>query len=202
MGKCLKKLKTQAGDGHQSIRELFHMRPKPKMAAPPANQDSSSESEELLDAPDPIPEAAQSTPHTLTGDRGALATKGDIIDLMVQLWSFFRADLVVVQEEVTAVTAAEENITSLSQAQAGTSEHVRQIQTSLEDVQKRLNAMDDTCTRKNLKVRGVAESVTPEELPHYFRCLFAALLPHKHTKQALADGIHDSLNPRGRRLSS
>ncbi|CAH2276568.1 Hypothetical predicted protein [Pelobates cultripes] len=49
MGKQSKKLKTLAGG------ELFHSRPKLKMAAQPDLPDSSS-SEELLYPPDPIPE--------------------------------------------------------------------------------------------------------------------------------------------------
>ncbi|CAH2274330.1 Hypothetical predicted protein [Pelobates cultripes] len=157
MGKRSKKLKTQAGEGHRSIGELFHKRPKPKMAAPPESQDS--------------PKQPNPHPHTITGDRGAPATKGDIMDLMVHLRAFFRADLPLVQEEVTAVTeqirATEEDITSLTQTQAGTSEQVCQIHSLLEDVQRRLNVMGAARRRKNLKVRGVGITSGAYLRPYY-----------------------------------
>ncbi|CAH2323204.1 Hypothetical predicted protein [Pelobates cultripes] len=100
MGKHSKRLKMHSGDGNRSICELFRTRPRPQKVVPPDNSSSSSSEDEL-----------------------ALATKGDIMDLMVNIWVFFWGDLAVIQEEVMAVTdrvrATEEDITSLSQNQTG-----------------------------------------------------------------------------------
>ncbi|CAH2248851.1 Hypothetical predicted protein [Pelobates cultripes] len=68
------------------------------MAALPDHLSSSSE-EDLVDAPDAKPGAEQPVIYLQLENRGALATKGDIMNLVV-----FRADLAVVREELTAIT--------------------------------------------------------------------------------------------------
>ncbi|CAH2330689.1 Hypothetical predicted protein, partial [Pelobates cultripes] len=44
----------------------------------------------------------------------------------------------------------------------------------------------------NVKIRGILETVIPDELPHYIRRLLTTLLTSKHAKQALIDGVFAS----------
>ncbi|CAH2315236.1 Hypothetical predicted protein, partial [Pelobates cultripes] len=132
MGKS-KKLKTHPEDGSRKIGDLFLSRPKPKMAATPDPQSSSSEEEEM-DAPDPIPNAADPLLTLPVGDLRALATKGDILNITQNLRTLFRTDIVVLNEEMTAVTdrvrATEEDVTSMAQRHQATEEKLRLLQIS------------------------------------------------------------------------
>ncbi|CAH2282964.1 Hypothetical predicted protein [Pelobates cultripes] len=100
-----------------------------------------SSSKDLLDAPDPIPEASLPTPNLHTENRGAPSTRGDIMDLMVNVRAFFRAGLAVVQEEVVAVTdrvkATVEDIATLSQRQSSSQMAMQVTLDALDDARWR-----------------------------------------------------------------
>ncbi|CAH2221736.1 Hypothetical predicted protein [Pelobates cultripes] len=135
MGKRNKKLKTHPEDGSRKIGDLFLARPKPKMAATPDPQSSSSE-EETLDAPDPIPEATDPVSSLAMGDLRAPATK----------------DMAILQEEVTAVTGrvrvAEEDITAVAERQQAMEEKLIHLQSSHQALQARLDGLDDSTLDK------------------------------------------------------
>ncbi|CAH2315581.1 Hypothetical predicted protein [Pelobates cultripes] len=88
------------------------------MAATPESLGYSSE-EDPLDSPDTIPEADDPFSAIQVGDLGAPATKGDILGLLKNLRTWFRTDIALLREEVTAVTdrvkATEEDISSIAQ---------------------------------------------------------------------------------------
>ncbi|CAH2312571.1 Hypothetical predicted protein [Pelobates cultripes] len=87
---------------------------------------------ELMDAPDAIQEALQPDLPMLSGDLKAPATRGDIVNLLSNFRSYFRADLAVLQEEVMAFTnwvkMVEEDVSLLAQRQTGTVEEMQVIQ--------------------------------------------------------------------------
>ncbi|CAH2292708.1 Hypothetical predicted protein [Pelobates cultripes] len=125
MGKRSKKLKASSDDGTRRIGDIFLARPKTKMAAAPDSPGLSSD-EDPLDSPEAIPEADDPFSAVQLGDLGAPATKGDILGLLKHLRTWFRTDMALLREEVTAVTdrvkATEEDITSMAQCQTDATE--------------------------------------------------------------------------------
>ncbi|CAH2247687.1 Hypothetical predicted protein [Pelobates cultripes] len=192
MGKRNKKLKTHPEDGSRKIGDLFLARPKPKMAATPDPQSSSSD-EETLDVPDPIPEATDPISSLAMGDLRALATKGDILNILQNLHTLFRSDMAILQEEVTAVTGrvsvAEEDLTAMAERQQATEEKLTHLQSSHQTLQARLDGLDDARHCSNKKIRGIADSIDDNELPQLNRRLFTILNP-KQTKTVLVEGVH------------
>ncbi|CAH2300452.1 Hypothetical predicted protein [Pelobates cultripes] len=100
------------------------------MAATPDSKGLSSE-EDPLDSPDAIPEVDDPFSAIQLGDVGAPAIKGDILSLLKHLRTFFRTDIAVLREEVTAITdrvkATEEDISSMAQCQLGPTEQIQQL---------------------------------------------------------------------------
>ncbi|CAH2274645.1 Hypothetical predicted protein [Pelobates cultripes] len=187
MDKHSKKLKTLSGESNRSIGELFTTRPKSKMAAPPDISCSSSSSEDLMDA------------LTLYRRQQGQHLKCRLRTVVHR--AFFHADLVVIQEEVSAVTdrakVREEDISTLLQCQADSTEQIQRLQTSHTAMQDRLVTVDNA-RRHNLKVRGIAESVVNGELPH-----FAYSLPYcpSGAQNMLSLMVFiNSLNPQGHQL--
>ncbi|CAH2294353.1 Hypothetical predicted protein, partial [Pelobates cultripes] len=72
-------------------------------------------------------------------DLTAPATKGDIKALLTNIRTFFNADLNIIREDITVVTARlqanEDAITSLAQKQESTNEHLLQLQASHKSMQ-------------------------------------------------------------------
>ncbi|CAH2222790.1 Hypothetical predicted protein [Pelobates cultripes] len=157
MGKRSKKLKASSDDGTRRIGDIFLARPKTKMAAAPDSPGLSSD-EDPLDSPDAIPEADDPFSTVQLGDLGAPATKGDILGLLKHLRTWFRTDMALLREEVTAVTdrvkATEENITSMAQCQTDATERLQQLQGSHQALQAR-----DLC-RATLEWRRSISQVT------------------------------------------
>ncbi|CAH2246546.1 Hypothetical predicted protein [Pelobates cultripes] len=52
------------------------------------------------------------------------------------------------------------------------------------------NRLDDYLKRKNLKLRGIAEMVEHEELPHFVRRLMATILLQQQVKSLLFESCH------------
>ncbi|CAH2308105.1 Hypothetical predicted protein [Pelobates cultripes] len=186
MGKQNKKLKTHPGDRSQKIGDMFLSRPKPNMAATLDPQTSSSEEEEVMDEPDPIPEAADPLLNLPLGDLGAPATKGDILNILKNIRTLFRTDIAVLQEDLTAVAervrATEEDVTSVAQRQQATEEKLRLLQVSHHTLQARIDGLDDARRRTNLKIRGIDDSIDDKELPQFTRCLLTTILNPKQAK--------------------
>ncbi|CAH2315132.1 Hypothetical predicted protein [Pelobates cultripes] len=193
MGKKAKKLKTLTGNGTRDIADLLQPRPRPKMA-PHIEAYSTSSEEEILDAPDEIPCPGSMNSPQREEDLTAPATKGDIKALLTNIRAFFNADLNIMCEDITVVTARlqanEDAITSLAQKQESTNEHLLQLQASHKSMQVRLDTQDDARRRNNLKIRGIAESVTDQELPHFLRRLWTTLLPQRSAKSIQVDGCY------------
>ncbi|CAH2330230.1 Hypothetical predicted protein [Pelobates cultripes] len=190
MGKRNKKLKTRPEDGSRQIGDLFLARPKPKMAATPDPQSSSSE-EETPDAPDPIPKATDHISSLAMGDLRAPATKGDILNILQNMRTLFRSDMAILQEEVTAVTGrvrvAEEDLSAMAERQQATEKKLTHLQSSH---QARLDCLDDARRRSNIKIRGIADSIDDNELPQLTRRLLATILNPKQAKTVLVEGVH------------
>ncbi|CAH2248398.1 Hypothetical predicted protein [Pelobates cultripes] len=138
MGKRTKKLKASSDDGTRRIGDIFLARPKTKMAAASDSPGLSSD-EDPLDSPEAIPEVDDPFSAVQLGDLGAPATKGDILGLLKHLRTWFRTDIALLREEVTAVTdrvkATEEDITSMAQCQTDATERLQQLQGSHQALQ-------------------------------------------------------------------
>ncbi|CAH2220607.1 Hypothetical predicted protein [Pelobates cultripes] len=139
MGNKAKKLKTLTGNGTRDIADLLQPRPRPKMA-PHIDAYSTSSEEEILDAPDEIPCPGSMNSPQREEDLTAPATKGDIKALLTNIRAFFNADLNIMREDITVVTARlqanEDAITSLAQKQESTNEHLLQLQASHKSMQR------------------------------------------------------------------
>ncbi|CAH2277010.1 Hypothetical predicted protein [Pelobates cultripes] len=185
MGKRTKKLKAHSDEGTRRIGDIFLARPKTKMVATPESVGLSSE-EDPLNSPDAIPKADDPFSTIQVGDLGAPATKGDILGLLKHLHTWFRTDIALLREEVTAITdrvkATEEDISSIAQQQTGATGQIRQLQGSHQAFQARVDAMDDARRHTNIKVRGITETVNDGELPHFVRRLLSEILLPKQEK--------------------
>ncbi|CAH2276582.1 Hypothetical predicted protein [Pelobates cultripes] len=108
------------------------------MAAVPDSPGLSSDVDPL-DSPDAIPEADDPFSAVQLGDLGAPATKGDILGLLKHLRTWFRTDMALLREEVTAITdrvkATEEDITSMAQRQSDATERLQQLHGSHQALQ-------------------------------------------------------------------
>ncbi|CAH2274358.1 Hypothetical predicted protein [Pelobates cultripes] len=160
------------------------------MAATPDPQSSSSD-EETLDAPDPIPEATDPISSLAMGDLRAPATKGDILNILQNL---FHSDMAILQEEVTAVTGrvriAKEDLTAMTERQQATEEKLTHLQSSHQALQAWLDGLDYARRRSNIKIRGIADSIDDNELPQLTRRLLATILNSKQAKTVLVEGVH------------
>ncbi|CAH2282956.1 Hypothetical predicted protein [Pelobates cultripes] len=170
---ALNTLTSLEPNGKEGKADLLKPLPKLKIAPQPDPHDSTSE-EELLDAHDDIPPQEGE-------DLTAPGTKGDIKALMNNSRAFFNADLNIIREDMTGVTAGvqtnEDNISFIAQKQRDTNELIQQLQAAHKALQVRLDTLDDARRHNNLKIRGIAESVTKHKLPHFLKHLLATLLP-------------------------
>ncbi|CAH2315403.1 Hypothetical predicted protein [Pelobates cultripes] len=87
------------------------------------------------------------------GDLGAPAIKGDILSLLKHLRTWFRTDIAVLREEITAVTdrvrATEEDVSSMTQHQEITEQKLQQLQSSHQAMQVRMDVQGDAATSKS-----------------------------------------------------
>ncbi|CAH2293395.1 Hypothetical predicted protein [Pelobates cultripes] len=145
------------------------------MVATPESVGLSSE-EDPLDSPDAIPEADDPFSTIQVGDLGAPATKGDILGLLKHLHTWFRTDIALLREEVKAVTnrvkATEEDISSIAQQQTGATEQIRQLQGSHQALQARVDAMDDTRRRTNIKSEALQKPLMTGSYPTLSSALY------------------------------
>ncbi|CAH2273798.1 Hypothetical predicted protein [Pelobates cultripes] len=106
----------------------------------------------------------------------------------------FDADIALVKTEVQAFTdciqATEEVVNDLKQGLAVLGDTVQQMHTSHSFLTHRLDALDDRSRRPNIKICGVSDAVSTEELPHFIRRLIATALPAKQDKMILLDGAY------------
>ncbi|CAH2225401.1 Hypothetical predicted protein [Pelobates cultripes] len=105
MGKKNKKLKELTGEGYRNISDLLLQRPRPKMVGQPDRSSSTSSDADPLNVPDAIPDPGGLNTHLSAAEFNTPATKGDILELMTNMRKFFNADLAVVREEITEITA-------------------------------------------------------------------------------------------------
>ncbi|CAH2292842.1 Hypothetical predicted protein [Pelobates cultripes] len=77
--------------------------------------------------------------------------------------AYFNSDLNVVREEIMALQ---------------------------QKLANRVDALDDYHKCKNLKLRGIAETVEDEELPHFVRRLLTTLLPQRQVKSLPIESCH------------
>ncbi|CAH2292507.1 Hypothetical predicted protein [Pelobates cultripes] len=128
--------------------------------APPLDSPYSSSEDEVLDAPDDITRSEGSDPLPLTKDLQAPATKGDIKAIMNNISAFFNADLDIIREDMSVVTA----------------------RVTHKAVQIQIDLLEDTRRCADLKVRGIVETVDDQELPHFLRRLSASIVPQCSAK--------------------
>ncbi|CAH2327949.1 Hypothetical predicted protein [Pelobates cultripes] len=173
MGKKTKKLKTLNWEGSRNIGDLLQQRPRPKMVAPPDSPYTFSE--EVMDATDKIPHTVGNLSTPLTEDLTAPATKGDIKALMNNIHAFYNADLDIIQEDITVVTtrvrATEEHLSTVAHQQENSNEQIQSLQAAHRAFQIKMDTLENTQRRNNLKIRGIAETVNDHEMPHFIRCL-------------------------------
>ncbi|CAH2220628.1 Hypothetical predicted protein [Pelobates cultripes] len=160
------------------------------MAAQQDPRYSSSE-EEILDAPDEIPHMeGLISPHQ-GEDLTAPATR-DIKTLMHNIRVFFNADLNIIREDITVVTArvqaTEDSIHSITQQQTSTNEPMQQLLATNKVMQIRIDTLDDARRCKNLKIRGITETIGEQKLPHLIRLHLPTLLPQRSAGGIQIDG--------------
>ncbi|CAH2274506.1 Hypothetical predicted protein [Pelobates cultripes] len=158
-----------------------------KMAAVP-DQDTNSTCSEK------VPEES-TDPDALTP-----ATKLDRSKLLLELKQMLAADMDLVRTELQAVVqASEEEILDVRQEVKGLKEMVLQLQSSHAILLTKLDIAKDRSCRANIKIRGVPDTISPAELPHYIRRLLTTLLPHAQDHPAMEEnaGSNNRLLARG-----
>ncbi|CAH2330082.1 Hypothetical predicted protein, partial [Pelobates cultripes] len=98
------------------------------------------------------------------------------------------ADLDIIREDITMVMARvqanKDNISSIAQKQTSTNELIHKLQASHTAMQVRIVILDEAWRRKNLKIRGSAESINDNKLSNFLRRLMSTLL-HQHSAKGI-----------------
>ncbi|CAH2285971.1 Hypothetical predicted protein [Pelobates cultripes] len=121
-------------------------------------------------------------------------TQTDILDLYDCIRKLLDADIALLKEEVWAISewvrVAEEDVSDLKRGLSSLEETVHNLQSSNTNTNLRVDSCEDRDRRKNLKIRGVSDTVASEELPHLNSRLLASELPTKMAKWIVLDGVY------------
>ncbi|CAH2299746.1 Hypothetical predicted protein [Pelobates cultripes] len=105
---------------------------------------------------------------------------------------FLNAALNILRDDITVVTArvqaTEDCIHSITQQQTSTKEQMQQLQATNKAMQIRIDTMDDAQRCKNLKIRGITETISDQELPDLIRRLLCTLLTQQSARGIQIDG--------------
>ncbi|CAH2325546.1 Hypothetical predicted protein [Pelobates cultripes] len=92
----------------------------------------------------------------------------------------FTAELNLVKTEVQAVAArvqaTEEDVQDLNQGMTTLNYSVQQLGALHASLSTRVDQLDDRGRQRNIKIRGIADSLTPDEIPHFIRRLAVTIL--------------------------
>ncbi|CAH2311644.1 Hypothetical predicted protein [Pelobates cultripes] len=106
--------------------------------------------------------------------------------MVSDLKAFFTSELAVLKEKLGTLTgqirATEDEVHDLRVKQDSTTKQVLEISTTCEQLNARVGQLEDSSCQRNLKVRGIPETISVEELPQFIRRLFSAILPPKQDK--------------------
>ncbi|CAH2319468.1 Hypothetical predicted protein [Pelobates cultripes] len=195
MGKKPKHRGAAKRAGARDIGALL-LRPAKAAVTPAPNQDgdsaSASSAEQLLDELDDFPGTGGLHSVSSDEDNDLPSTKGDIKALLCNIRSLFVADMAVLREEIHTVEGRVRKMEAESQGLATCCVQLEAHNTELQRTQTllttRLDAMDtmeDRHRSRNVKIRGVPETVTQG----YLGRLLASLLTPQQMKTALTDRI-------------
>ncbi|CAH2223142.1 Hypothetical predicted protein [Pelobates cultripes] len=179
MGKKNKKLQGSAVPRQPDIRLSFKLPQRPKMApvacVSPEASEASIEEEESL--PSPRLDARSYMPETEEDE--APTTKGDIKKILVEMRQVWREDLQKVQTDVEAgrriVQGLETHEASRDGKIRATDQSLLELTSQVQDLRCTVTTMEARQRHKNLRLRGVPESVENTQLLHYVQDLTAAM---------------------------
>ncbi|CAH2312661.1 Hypothetical predicted protein [Pelobates cultripes] len=194
MGKKPKHRGAAKLTGAHDIGALL-LRPAKAAVTPAPNQNgdsaSASSAEQLLDELDDFPDTGGLHSVSSDEDNDLPSTKGDIKALLCNIRSLFAADMAVLREEIHTMEGRMRKTEAESQGLAARCVQLEAHNTELQRAQAllttRLDAMEDRHRRRNVKIRGVPETVTQEGIQGYLGRLLASLLTPQQMKTALTD---------------
>ncbi|CAH2324101.1 Hypothetical predicted protein [Pelobates cultripes] len=133
--------------------------------------------------------------HPSSGEDSELpSTKGDIKALLRNHRMMFTADVATLRVEIQTVEGRvktmEGNSEDLTAQCIQLEAQNTELQRNQSHLTSRLDTLEDRHRSKNLKIRGIPETVTPSNLPQYSRRLIASLLTPHQANLAVIDGVY------------
>ncbi|CAH2249283.1 Hypothetical predicted protein [Pelobates cultripes] len=122
------------------------------------------------------------------------STKGDIKALLRNLRMMFAADVATLPEETQTVEGRvktmEGNLEDLTAQCIQLEAQNTELQRNQSHLTSCLDALEDRHRSRNVKIRGIPETVTPSDLLQYSRRLLASLLTPHQANLAVIDGVY------------
>ncbi|CAH2322179.1 Hypothetical predicted protein [Pelobates cultripes] len=153
---------------------------------------SASEDEYLGDMPTQISQRRQQTVPPRQPEQ-QLATKVDLSGMVTDLKAFFTAELAGLKSELNALTgriqATEDGVQDLKNQQDATAAQTLELAATCTQLNARMGQLEDAARQRNLKVRGIPDTITAEELPYLIKRLLQATFPPKQARSMTLDGL-------------
>ncbi|CAH2311889.1 Hypothetical predicted protein, partial [Pelobates cultripes] len=101
-----------------------------------------------------------------------------------------------VRDLSTRTTSLEQQQEELASTQMDMSGHLRALQNQMEQMEARVADQEDRARRNNLRLRGVPETILPDDLPAYVHGLLNAYAPDVRTDMLLVNRAHRVSKPK------
>ncbi|CAH2285839.1 Hypothetical predicted protein [Pelobates cultripes] len=151
---------------------------------------SASEDDYLSDMPTPQRKRQTAPPRQ---SEPPLATKADLSGMVTDLKAFFTAELAGLKMELSTLTgrmrATEEAVQDLRAQHNATAKQTQELATTCSQLNARMGQLEDMARQRNIKVRGIPDTVTADELPLLIKRLLQAALPSKQAKGLTLDSL-------------
>ncbi|CAH2296082.1 Hypothetical predicted protein [Pelobates cultripes] len=153
------------------------------------NTASTSSGEQILDELDDFPGTGEL--HSISSDKDNKlpSTKGDIKAPLCNICSLFTADIAVLREEILTMET-EVDSQGLTVWCIQLEDQNVELQRNQTLLTTRLDAVEDRHRIRNIKIKGVPETVTQDDLPWYIGRFLTSLLTPQQTKTVLTDGVY------------
>lgn len=131
-----------------------------------------------------------------TNDQPILDTT--LKDMLSTLRNSMQSDMLSIMQRLHAdISSVSGRVSQIENQLGGFASTVNDLvdahEENLEDrawIKRKMADLEDRSRRNNIKIRGIAESVQPHELPSYAKGLFKAVLPDLKNMEMVIDRIH------------
>ncbi|CAH2301855.1 Hypothetical predicted protein [Pelobates cultripes] len=169
---------------------------KSSSAADPPRAAGQEGADEVASSPSPAPSEDSLPVDCLTRSHFELAME-TMAEKLIATWKTTADQIKREVRDLSARTATmERRHQEIETVQTATSEKLQAIQHKLTAMEERMADHEDRARRNNLRLRGVPETVLPDDLQAYARGLMRAYAPDIPADMLLVDRIHRVSKPK------